>query len=234
MNKQFKLLTAVLAVGSLLLLSGCTHYKAITLPRLAKHSDQSEKKGLTLEHKIFTKQDCKTYLGKKNLLKKGFQPVQLTLTNNTDHSYTYSASSLSLPTVPAKLVAKKVKFSTAGRIIGYSLAGATILIPTALVGSLFYPVAPVAAFVAGSYFAGFSIAGIVDGVKSHKANKELSADFADKELPFKGLLNPYQSINGIIFVPKKSFNPNFTFTLNNLKNNKAIVLHSNADYVDIK
>jgi hypothetical protein len=242
-NKQTTLLTAVLAVGSLLLLSGCAKYKAMPLPKIAP-----EKKGLTLEHKVFTKQDCKTYLGRKNVLKKGFQPVQLTLTNNTDHSYTYSSSSLSLPTVPAKLVAKKVKFSTAGRILGYGAAAAGFVTLAAYAFPLFgaltagchlpagagYAAIPLIMVPAGTCATGFSIAAVTDGIKSGKANKKLIIDFANKEVPLSGILKPYQIMTGVIFVPKKSFNNNFTFTLNDADTNKAVVLSSDSELVDVK
>ena len=241
MNKQFKLLTAVLAVGSLLLLSGCAKYNAMTLPQLTQHSHQSEKKNLSLEHKVFDKADCKTYLGRKNILKKGFQPVQLTIANNTDHTYIYSTTSLSLPTVPSEIVAKKVKFSSLGRFLGYSAAGSIFFAPIIPIATTIaccnHPLAGLILLgcniILGATSAGFWAIGITDGLNSHKANKELSADFADKELPFKGLLNPYQTISGIVFVPKKSFNTNFTFTLNDTDTDKAVVLSSGSN-VDVK
>jgi len=67
MNKQTQLLSVVLAIGSLLLLSGCANYKAMSLPKLARHADSAENsknKTVTLDHKVFTKANCKTYLGR--------------------------------------------------------------------------------------------------------------------------------------------------------------------------
>lgn len=241
MNKQTKLLTAVLAVGSLLLLSGCANYKAMSLPQLAQHSDKFEKKNVSLEYKIFTKVDCQEYLGRKKLLKKGYQPVQLTITNNTNRSYTYSASSLSLPIVPAELVAKKVKFSTAGRIIGYSAAAAGFVTLAACAFSITGALIPAACKVgfaimipSGYLATGFSLAALADGIKSGKANKELTVDFATKAFLLNGIIRPYQTINGIVFVPKKSFNTNFTFTLNDADTNKTVVLNSRSENIDVK
>ena len=241
MNRQTKLLTAVLAVGSLLLLSGCASYKAMSLPQLAKYADSSENsktKNITLEHKVFDKADCKTYLGRKNILRKGYQPVQLALTNNTDRSYAYSATSLSLPIVPSEIVAKKVKFSTAGRVLGYNVAAGGFFatsIPLALLCiDLVVPGAGIAAICCLGASTVFFTAGVTDGVKSHKANQELAVDFRTKTLPLNGILKPYQTVNGIVVVPKKSFNPNFTFTLNDIDTNKAVVLNSTSDYVEVK
>lgn len=241
MNKQTKLLTAVLAVGSLLLLSGCAKYKAIPLTQPKVLTD---KKGLTLEHKVFTKQDCATYLGRKNVLKKGYQPIQLTITNNTDRSYTYSSSSLSLPIVPAEFVAKKVKFSSTGRIIGYSALALTSIAGIIFVGlpAAFF-MNPLGlsgegvAFVSfASFFGalGFPIAASVDGTKSHEANKELAVDFAEKAVSREGIIRPGQTLNGIVFVAKNNFKKDFTFTVNDLQNNKAVVLSSTSELINVK
>jgi hypothetical protein len=238
-NKQFKLLTAVLAVGSLLLLAGCAKYKAMPLyqPKVL-----ADKKGLTLEHKVFTKQDCATYLGRKNLLKKGYQPIQLTLTNNSDRSYTYSASSLSLPIVPAEKVALKVETSTWGRFFGYGLsAGALGTVSSvffhAAYGAGIFCLGPVgmilgATAAVGSYTC--FVASIADTVKSNNSNKKLSADFAEKAVSREGIIRPYQTVNGIVFVEKNDFKKDFTFTVNDLQTNKVVVLHSHAEYVTIK
>jgi hypothetical protein len=235
-NKQTKLLSAVLAVGSLLLLSGCAKYNAMPLQHLVKHADSSETsetKNITLEHKVFDKADCKTYLGKKNILKKGFQPVQLTVTNNSDRSYIYSTSSLSLSTVPAEVVAKKVHFSTGGRAVGIGLAAATVAIiaVTAIVGGgsclgeawfwqYIFPTALLSSSVP------FAAGAIVAGTKDSRANAELEADFTAKAFPREGVLRPHQTINGIVFVAKNSFKEDFTFTVNDLKTDKAVVLSS--------
>lgn len=240
MNSHTKLLSAVLAVGSLLLLSGCAKYNAISLPRLTSHADKSENyknKNVILEHKVFTKQDCATYLGRKNVLKKGFQPVQLTLTNTTDRSYTYSSSTLSLQTVPTELVAKKVKFSTAGRVVGYSAAAAACAASLAAI-IVCVPCScplwvPLIFLPSGPATLSFSAAAIIDGIKSSKENKELMVDFNTKSFPQEGTLKPYQTINGIVFVPKKLFRNDFTFTLNDDRD-KTVVLHSISDPIDVK
>ena len=241
MNKQTRLLSAVLAVGSLLLLSGCANYKAMTLPQLTQHSHQSEKKNLSLEHKVFDKADCQEYLGRKNLLKKGFQPVQLTVTNNTNRNYVYSSSSLSLPTVPVEVVAKKVYYSTGGRAVGVGIAAAvgSVLAVTAIVGGcgvlgaswFWHYVFPPALLFSGVPFTAGATA---SGIKASKANKDLKVDFVSKAFPREGILRPYQSINGIVFVQKKSFNPNFTFILNDTNSNKAVILNSVSNNITIQ
>lgn len=245
MKKYTKLFTALLAVSSLLLLAGCAHYKASRLPNLAEHTYSSEtakNKNVTLNHKVFDKADCKTYLGSKNILKKGYQPIQLTIMNNTDRTYTYSTTSLNLPTVPSKIVAQKVKFSTTGRILGYGAAGSVFFAPIipaiTFIGSCSHPLVAMILIgyttILATTSAVFYATGITDCKKSAKANKERTVDFSDKAFPLNGTLKPYQSINGLVFVPKKSFNNNFTFTLNDADINKALVLSSVSENINVK
>jgi hypothetical protein len=253
MNKQTQLLSVVLAIGSLLLLSGCANYKAMSLPKLARHADSAENsknKTVTLDHKVFTKANCKTYLGRKNILKKGYQPIQLVITNNTDHTYTYSASSLSLPVKPVKEVINTIKFSSRGRGLGYSAAGtvcAGAAVPLGITaihcctaaccclcaafGMIVFGI-PTA--VLGITSLGFYATSIIDCRQAKKANKALSNDYATKSFPEAGTLLSGQIVDGIVFVPKAAFKDEFTFTINDRQNNNAVVLNSTSKHPNIK
>lgn len=232
MNKKTQLLSTVVAVGSLLLLAGCAHYKAKPLQHLTTTTDS---RNVTLSYKAFDKHECKKYLG-KNVLRKKYQPVQLTITNPTEHTYTYSASSFSLPTVPAELVAKKVHFSVAGRAVGYGLVAATIFVPLTVIAATFsFCIIPTLLYIPATVGAApFAAASIIDGVKASSANKELDIDFSTKAIQSEGVLRPGQTLNGLFFVPKKSFSNDFTFTLNGEKSGKTLVLHSMPQAVEVK
>lgn len=224
-----KIFTAVVAVGSLVLLAGCAKYKAQPLQRL---STQQTSDKVALSYKVFDKKDCKDFLGRKNILRKGYQPVQLMITNNSDHTYTYSATSLSLPTVPAELVAKKVHFSTVGRVIGYAAVATAIFAPVIVLtiaghGNPF-DMSEVLYIPASAAATPFIAMAIGDGVKSSKANKHLKADFAKKAFPAVATLNPHETLNAIIFVPKKEFTTNFTITLKDQKTEQPLVVTAHS------
>ena len=205
MNKQFKVLSAVLAVGSLLLLAGCAKYKAMPLPQLSVYSD---KKGVSLAHRAFNVTESKMYLG-RDIQKKGFQPLQLSITNNTDHSYQVTPSSLSMPIANADYVAQKSHTNTTGRAVGY---GTAAVLSCGL----------------------FAIPAIVDGMGSSKANKQLDMDYCAKMLRLDTVIHPHSTLSGVIFVARGAYTNDFTLTLSDTDSGKKVVLHSNSDYVDVK
>jgi hypothetical protein len=192
--------------GALLLIAGCAHYNAIPLKWL--EDSTSTKKGVTLSYKVFTKADCKKYLG-RDILKRKYQPLQLTIVNNTNDTYTISHNSLSLPTASIEAVAKKVHTSTVGRAVGY---GAAAILTCGL----------------------FAIPAIVDGIGSAEANEQLDDDFATKAFRLDGALKPHTMVNGIVFVAREAFDENFTLTLYNEKNGQVLVLNSLSTATTIK
>ena len=46
---------------------------------------ETKNPNICCEYKIFNKADCKKYLGRGQVLSKGYQPIQIKLTNNSDN-----------------------------------------------------------------------------------------------------------------------------------------------------
>jgi len=205
MNSHTKLLSATLAVGSLLLLAGCAKYKAMPLPQLSHYAG---KHGVSLAHKAFNVTESKMYLG-RDVLKKGYQPVQITITNTTDHTYQVSQSSLSMPVANADFVAQKAHTNTTGRAVGY---GTAAVLSCGL----------------------FAIPAIVDGIGSSKANEQLDMDYSAKMLRLDGVIRPHSTVSGVVFVPRGAYTGDFTFTVVDTDSNKKLVLSSTTDYVEVK
>lgn len=178
----------------LFLLNGCASYTASTLTDLTIVSTPSnQNSGIIVASKAFTKADCKKYLD-RDVISKGYQPVQLYIQNNTDASYLFSPSRVSLPCARAEEVAEKVHTSTAGRAGGYTAAAVLTF------GILLIPAA-------------------VDGVKSHNANESLDNDYACK-VAKEQILFPHSHANMIMFVPRESYHDAFTITFINQKDQK--------------
>lgn len=194
---QSKLIAIMLICGSMLFLAGCADYKALPLQRI---DYKGKKQGVTMSYRVFNKADCRKYLG-RDVLKKGYQPIQITICNNTDESYVISPSSFSLPVAPVELVAQRVHTSTVGRAVGYGAAAWLTC------GLLVIPA-------------------IVDGIGSAEANEQLDIDFASKTLSLDGVLRPHQVLNGIVFVAKGTFTEDFTFALMNAESKKELTLSS--------
>ena len=176
-----------LCISAILLLSSCATYRAVSLPILSPEFApfSQEQNGVTVSCKAFTKADSKRYLG-RDVISKGYQPLHLSVQNETNRYLLFSAQGISLPVVPPDEVASKVHTSTAGRATAYGVAGLFIwplLIPA-----------------------------VVDGVGSSQANQQLDADFSAKGAS-EQIVQPYGTLNKILFVPTSDYNNSFTVTL---------------------
>jgi hypothetical protein len=179
-----------------ILASSCASYKAHSLsylsPQTAPFSEQKE--GIAVSCKAFTKKDCKQYFD-RDVIAKGFQPIQLTIENNTKRHLFFSKNNISLPCANPEYVADTVHTSTVGRATAYG------------VGALFlWPLA---------------VPAIVDGIKSSNANEALDNDFAGKS-PAEQMISPFSHFNGVIFVPVEFYQELFTITLVDKETNEMI------------
>jgi len=147
-------------------------------------------------YKIFTKKDCIKYLD-RDVIKKGYQPIQITLTNNTNRHLKISRKNFSLATVSGDEVACACHRSVTSRVVGFSI-GAIFLWPLV-------------------------IPAVIEGVSGPRANDQLDSDFSQKALDTQ-ILSPYSSINGLIFTPVESFRCDFSFTLIDTVNNERFKL----------
>ncbi|MFH1857005.1 MAG: hypothetical protein ABH836_07295 [Candidatus Omnitrophota bacterium] len=182
-----KIVFALLCGFLMLQVSGCATYQALSLPMLSREFApySAEQNGVTLSCKAFTKSDCKAYLG-RDVIKKGYQPVHIAVDNETKSYLLFSLQGVGLPCVPPEEVAAKVHTSTLGRAATYGVAGLFV-----------WP---------------FLIPAIVDGVGSAQANQVLDTDFAAKGTK-EQVIQPYSSMNGIIFVPVAEYKEKFTVTI---------------------
>ncbi|MGC2310356.1 MAG: hypothetical protein WA432_01905 [Candidatus Babeliaceae bacterium] len=191
---------AILCISTIILigLSGCARYRALPLNRLTpKILPNAQDRCISFEYRIFTRDDCTLYLD-RNVISKGYQPVQITLNNNTNRYLSLSLMNFSFPCVPVEAIARKVHTSTMKRAVSYGVAGLFI-----------WP---------------FLIPAVVDGIGSSEANEELDADFTRKALREDQIINPFHMINGLIFVPIEYFSPQFSLTLIDRETQKLFML----------
>jgi hypothetical protein len=168
---------------------GCASYRPTPLPNLqpefAPYSENIE--NVTLACKALSEEECKQYFD-RDIIDKGYQPVQMTIINDTDNSILFHPDGVSLPVCPPEEVAKKCYTSTAGRATAYG------------VGALFlWPLA---------------IPAIVDGVKSHEANTELDKDFGERNIG-QMVIIPHTTHNGVIFISGEEYQESFIVKLVN-------------------
>ena len=183
-----------LSLFALLALSGCAGYKAKPLSRLGNSGDTWQ-----LTYDAFDKKKCKKYLG-RDVLAKGYQPVQIRINNNSSNSVYFSRKNISLSTADPLMVAKEVHFNTVGRAVGYGTAAA----------------------VSSGWFA---IPAIVDGIGAAESNDKMDFEFNSKALCDQEIAS-HDFIEGLVFVPVEKFKPNFTVTLSNQQTMQRITLKS--------
>lgn len=135
--------------------------------------------------KAYSAEESVGYLG-KDVVSAGYQPLHITIENNSDRFLKFSASNMSLKTVPADIVAQSVYTNTTKRVVGWGIAG------------LFLPV--------------LWIPGIVHASSSYKANEKLTQDFQTKAATDR-ILAPHTKIDGLLFVDIADFNTSWTLLL---------------------
>lgn len=199
--KQTKVVKGICTILIMLFLfSGCASYNAVALSNLSSSMMVStlvgENSDVTAYAKAFTKSDCIRYLD-RDVISKGYQPLQLCIKNNSNKVYSFSLDRITLPSASAQEVADKVHTSTVGRVTGYA------------VGALFlWPLV---------------VPAIIDGIKSSEANESLDNDYYTK-MAKDQLIQPYSHINTVIFVPRADFKNDFDLTLIDTRSNEPLTL----------
>jgi hypothetical protein len=176
-------------------LSGCARYKVKPL-RMLTRAPKTEESSISFDYEVFSVSDCKKYLD-RNPIKKGYQPVQIAFTNNTNRNFSISKKSFSIACIDAQEVAETVHTNTVGRAVGYGVAGFFV-----------WP---------------FIIPAIVDGIGSAKANEQLDDDFMRKELRSQ-TVKPHTTVNGLIFIScDDDIDETFTLTVTDQKSNSFVL-----------
>ena len=195
-----------LGIGMSILLTGCASYQANSLSALNPEYVQTyeEVEGVSIGCKAYTVEDCYNYLD-RNVIAKGYQPVQLTFYNQSDKSYLFSTNGVSLTCSSPEEVARTVHTSTAGRVAGYTIGG-VLFLPVTF--PLFIPA-------------------VVDGIKSSNANGALDVDFSVKAKDsFEIRPNSYSTT--LVFVPKAHYAPIFELSLSDQKTGESKVVAVSA------
>lgn len=172
----------------------CTYliYSSRRSTKSQNSQKQLKSQGIQIHCKNFTKEECVGYLG-RDVISAGYKPIKITIENNTDRNLKFSPSDISLKTVQADVVAKKVYYNTTGRATGWGIAG--LIMPI-----LWVP-------------------GIVHSASSYKANQKLSDNFSAKSATDRNIA-PKSSIEGLIFVAIEDYKDTFDIILSDNNSQK--------------
>ena len=186
---NLRLLSSLAIAG--MLLTGCASYNARSLDLLPVAQTTSSQDNVIVCAKAWNQAECKKYLD-RDVIRKGYRPVQLCIQNNSDEPYLFALERLDMCCAPPEEVAPKVHTSTVGRAVGYGAA-------------------------AWFTFGLLAIPAVVDGVKSANANEALDLDFSSK-CARNQFICPHSHMNALLFVPTASFRNAFKLTLVNEQN----------------
>lgn len=164
-------------------------------------SDRSvfdQEKILVVTSKAYTSQESKKYLN-KNLIHFGFSPVQITIQNNTSHSYSIGFSDVGLPIASAGEVVSKIVQRNIPK--GIALKAASLL---------FWP---------------FNIPCTIDGLKDLKQNAAIRHDLAAKSLKKNETILPYSIVSRVLFIPTDKFKKEFDVKIRDLSKGAPVTIH---------
>jgi hypothetical protein len=146
-----------------------------------------EKEGLHVQALAYTAQESKQYL-KENLLSKGYQPVQISIQNNSAYPIGFGDLSVDLPFVSGSEVATQLLKDTIPRAIGFK--------------------------VASFFFWPFLVPSTIDTFIVYKNQKKLRHDYAAKTVKaYEEILPPYSTLTRVLFVKQSDYKPDFTVSL---------------------
>lgn len=179
------------------LLGACAKYKARPLRNLSTLPVQGTNK-VAFAAEALGKGKSRTFLG-RNVIKKGYIPIQIAIKNESKNKLLLSMSNISLKCESVEEVVHSVSFDPVARGLAYGLpAGFLLTIPIFLHG--FFQISPAGFFIGIPLL----VSAIVDPVWANKANEKLLSDYLKKSLS-DSLIMPNTTLEGLIFVAVSNF-----------------------------
>jgi len=176
--------------------------------------------GVIFTHKKLNKKDCKKYLKSSKILRKGYQPVQITVMNNTERNIEISPKNFTDFHVPALEVSQTLHRNGFARGVGLAVPAVVIGIPVAF-GSVYAgamaagmssaPGAVLAILLlpALALMSPFIITAAVQGCGAESFNENIDEIYANKELK-RQVLCSGQTVSGLLFIPCDKVAQDFT------------------------
>lgn len=188
MNKKLLIsVAALLGLATILTSFESYEHSAMATLETTAPAFSAEAKGLNVTAKKYTSSESKEYLD-RNLMSSGYQPIQITIQNNTGDTYNFSKEGVSLPNASASKVAFAVGKKGLPRAIGLK--------------------------VASLFFWPFMIPDTLNGIHAAKSHYKMRKDYGAKIVKEKDEeIAPYSTFHRVIFVPNDEVRETLTVTL---------------------
>ncbi len=166
-------------------------YRPKIMPFVGSMAEPFREKGVHIQAKAYNSHDSQAYLS-RDLLEQGFQPVQVTVQNNTAQGYFLSKKGVEAP------------HATTGEVTSHVIRSA---IPRSI-----------AFKVAGFFFWPLIIPGTIDSIMTFKNHSSLKKDYSAKSIKEEGeYIAPYSTMHRVLFIPQKDYSDTFTLHLQEQK-----------------
>lgn len=147
-----------------------------------------EANGLRVTVKKYSAGESKEYLD-RNLMKHGYQPIQVTVENNTTRAYRLAQDGISQPSASPGKVASSISKKALPRSIGLKIAS-----------FFFWPL---------------MIPSTIDGIHMLKTHAQMKKNYTAKAVKEESEeIAPYSTVSRVLFVPKDEVKDALTVTLN--------------------
>lgn len=195
-----KKLSTVAMIALCVLFSGCATYHTSPLNSLSSEilimSSYHEGSEVLAGAVAFNKAACKKYLG-RNIISKGYQPLQLYIQNNSDKNYIFSLNRISVPCARPEEIASKIYTKKVGGTLVCAaaslLTGAVLMSPTAADGL-------------------FTVSTALHNAGSTDADKSFNNTLFDKTAHDQVIFR-HSHFNKLLFVPVDNFQQTISVTL---------------------
>lgn len=187
MKNVFKSILSLLIASSFFFIANFENHRAEPPRFIGSIVEPFNQEGIYIQAKAYDAQDSKTYLS-RDLLRRGFQPIQVTIQNNTSRTFYLSNQGLDLPNATAHTIASRISREAIPRAVIFK--------------------------VIGFFFPPFLVVGTVDGIVTVHAHFKMKNDYHAKSIKDteKPLL-PYSTVHRVIFVPNKEYTGEFNLYL---------------------
>ena len=168
--------------------------------------------GVIVTHKRLNKKDCKKYLQSSKILRKGYQPIQVTIMNNTQSNIEISPQNFIDFHTPALEVSQTLHRNGLARGVGFAVPAVVIGTPVAFAS--IYAGAMAAAGISSApgaltgilllpalvLMSPFIITAVVQGCGAENFNEKIDEIYLNKELKRQTLCSG-QTVSGLLFIP---------------------------------
>lgn len=185
----------LMAIFLTVFMIGCAKYTPHALQRPIVKAEKKEGVKVSVAH--LSEEECR-YFFSRRIIAKGYRPIQVCIRNNSDQGYVFYAERVNVSIEDRDVVAQALHLDTAKRIAPYAIAGLFL-------GIFFVPA-------------------IVEGVKSHQANKQLDEDFARRTISSHSrvFIAPGTTFNRVMFVRSENMVSPFMIDLVNRKTKEKL------------